>query len=445
MQKKLRHTANVTVLTGLVLGILIFAQIISTKNFLRFDLTETKRYSLSEKSKKVLKLLNEPVKAIAFYGEKEFGRDKIEELFKEYKYSYPKFYYEFVDPVKNPAKAKKYKVQSHGTIILEYKGRREKVISREEEDITNAILKLLREEKRSIYFLTGHGEKGIFNGCSNLREALEGENYNVKELSLLKENKIPQDASCLVIAGPQKNLFDTEFQAIKEYLDRGGKVLVMIDPYRCPSMEKFLANYNIELENDTIVDKTSKILGGEYLFPVVTKYESHPITRNLNYASFFPVARSLRLKRETSEIEVEVLTRTGKDAWGETDREGLIEGKASFDEKKDIPGPLTIGAVSSFPVKEEKKKARIVVFGDSDFASNDYLEVSGNKDLILSTIGWLAEEESLISIRPREWGYTPLILSEKQSKILFWISVIILPLSVACVGIGVLAYRRWKG
>jgi len=396
MQKKLRHTANVTVLTGLVLGILIFAQIISTKNFLRFDLTETKRYSLSEKSKKVLKLLNEPVKAIAFYGEKEFGRDKIEELFKEYKYSYPKFYYEFVDPVKNPAKAKKYKVQSHGTIILEYKGRREKVISREEEDITNA-------------------------------------------------NKIPQDASCLVIAGPQKNLFDTEFQAIKEYLDRGGKVLVMIDPYRCPSMEKFLANYNIELENDTIVDKTSKILGGEYLFPVVTKYESHPITRNLNYASFFPVARSLRLKRETSEIEVEVLARTGKDAWGETDREGLIEGKASFDEKKDIPGPLTIGAVSSFPVKEEKKKARIVVFGDSDFASNDYLEVSGNKDLILSTIGWLAEEESLISIRPREWGYTPLILSEKQSKILFWISVIILPLSVACVGIGVLAYRRWKG
>ncbi|MCD6574243.1 GldG family protein [Candidatus Aerophobetes bacterium] len=446
MQTKFKRGINVVALTVIILGILTFLQILSTRHPLRFDLTETKRYSLSEKSKKVLKLLNRPIKAIAFYGEKEFGRNEVEELLEEYRYNYPKFSYEFVDPVKNPAMVKKYNIQSHGTIVLEYKGRKEKVISREEEDLTNAILKLIREQKKIIYFLTGHGEKGIFNKCSKLREALESENYKVKELSLLREEKIPENASCLVIPGPEKNFFNNELQAIADYIKNGGKIVIMIDPYRCPSMEKFLVQYGIELDNDTIVDKTSKILGGEYLFPVVTKYESHPVTRNLNYASFFPIARSLKLKTKNEKnAEVEALAKTGKDAWGETNRKGLIEGKASFDKNKDIPGPLIIGAVASIPIQEKKKSAKLVVYGDSDFASNDYLEVSGNKDLILNTIGWLAEEESLISIRPREWGYTPIILSEKQSKILFWISVIILPLLVAGIGIGVLTYRKWKG
>jgi len=436
---------NTVALSIMILGILTFVQILSTRHFIRFDLTETKRYSLSEKSIKVLKLLNQPIKAMAFYGEGEFGRDRIEELLQEYSYNYPQFSYEFVSPTKNPAKVKEYGVQSHGTIVIEYKGKRKRVISREEEEITNAMLKLIREEKKTIYFLAGHGEKGIFNGYTKFKEALEGENYQTKELVLLREEKVPDDASCLVIGGPKKNLFDPELQAITHYIENGGKLIIMIDPYFGSYLEEFLIQFGIMLNNNTIVDKTSRMLGGEYLFPVVTRYEPHPITRSLNYASFFPVARSLKLKKEnTKKAEVEALAKTGKEAWGEANREGLIEGKASFDQNTDIPGPLVIGAVASIPTKEGKRKARLVVYGDSDFASNDYLDVSGNKDLILSTIGWLAEEESLVSIRPREWGYTPIILTQAQSKAIFWISIVILPAAVVGVGIGILSYRRWK-
>ncbi|MFH2012230.1 MAG: Gldg family protein [Pseudomonadota bacterium] len=451
-----RYGTHMIVTILIVLGILLLIGAISARHHLRLDLTKTKRHSLSDETIKVLNSVNKEVNAIVFYQENSGTEAELKDLLKLYKYKNPKINYKFIDPDRNPTLAKKYGISDYGTTVFESGKNETRVSWGREEQITNSILKVTREGKKVVYFLNGHGENDITifakNGYSGAKKALGGQNYEVKELSLLRTNNIPKDASVLIISGPKKELMENEMALIKGYTEKGGKLLFLIDPFTVPKLAAFLEGYNIKLREDIIIDTMSQLFGGDYVIPIIGQYEPHIITRNFNINTFFPFARSIEVLKETKAgISVEPLANTNKESWGETDRKMLDkEGKAKFDEGKDARGPLTIAAVVTIQTGVEKngekgeKNSKMVVFGDSDFANNSYLNILGNKDLFLNTVNWLAEEEDLISIRPKETDYNPVILSKTMGKVIFFVPVVIIPALILLSGIVVLSIKRWK-
>ncbi|MBW2038918.1 MAG: GldG family protein [Deltaproteobacteria bacterium] len=450
--RSIRYGANVFLLTIFLLGILVIINALSARHNIRFDLTKTKRYTLSPQSVKVLQGLKEEVKAIAFYREGEAARKGAEDLLEQYAYLSKRFKYKFIDPDRHPGKAKKYEITSYGIVVVECGGKEEKVFDLTEESFTNAIIRATREGRKIIYFLQGHGEHALDDvqrsGYSLVKRTIEDQNYKVKTLLLLREKGVPQDAAVLVIGGPQKDLLPLEIEDIKKYVERGGKLLIMADPYSGQNLRRFLDGYGLHLVDDVIIDKLSRVLSGDYLTPVVSLYENHPITGNFRDASFFPVAQSITIDREPpGGIEVASLAKTGPQSWGELDRERLEKGEATFEEGRDKEGPLIVAAVSTKRVEAKGgkgKKARIVLFGDSDFITNTYFGISGNGDLFLNAVSWLAEEEDLIAIRPKPPNITPIILSPSQVRWVFWLAVVILPGAVILAGVFILARRRWR-
>lgn len=450
-KKSTRYGLNVAVLIVIVLGIISLVEAISTKYYRRWDLTEGRRYSLSLPSKKFLATLKVPVKVTAFYRMDQEGRSSLEELLKQYRNIYSGLEFELVDPDRNPGEAKKYQVTSYGTIVVESGDKQEKIFDSSEQAITNAILKVSRAGKKTIYFLTGHGELSPTNeqrqGYSTAKKVMEEVNYQVKELVLMKE-EVPADATALVISGPKQDPLDQELEAIKRYVDRGGNILFLLEPFATPKLAALLKPYGLILKEDIVLDRMSRLFGGDYFIPVITNYKDHEITRDFNLATFFPTARSVGIEsKPPAGVTAKELATTGPDSWAETNRKLLEQGKARYDEGEDSKGPITIAAVSTVPIKEEGKKgqARLVLFGDADFASNAYIGLSGNGALFLSAMRWLAEEEELITVRPRQQEFSPLFLTRIQGNLVFWLPVIVLPGLVVVVGAVILTRRRRQG
>ncbi|HLC21817.1 MAG TPA: GldG family protein [Candidatus Methylomirabilis sp.] len=459
---------NVALMTLLLLGIIGLVEAISAKHNVRIDLTEGKRYTLSDQTKKLVRGLAKEVQVTVFYRADQPDRRPAEDLLRQYADLSPKFRFEMVDPDRNPGRAKRYGITTYGTTVLETKDKEEKITEVDEEHLTNGLVKLLREGKRTIYFLKAHGESelddGSRNGYRQAKEALEKANYQVKELLLLREPQVPEDAAVLVISGPKRDLAESELKALQAFVERGGKVLVQLDPFAAPSLREFLGRYGIRAGDDVIVDQYSRVLGGDYLMPVVSKYYSHPITRDFTLASLFPFARSIDVAEKVPQgIIVQKLGETGPGSWAETDRGELNRGTLTFDKGKDRPGPVPVGVVATVEVKKatetsadkEKKKgeetaerrpsqgpARLVVYGNSGFASNNFLNFSGNRDLFLNSVSWLAEEEDQISIRPRGAKSTPIFLTAMQGRLAFWLPVVVVPAVLLVSGTSVVLRRR---
>lgn len=461
-KRSTKYGANVTVMIILVLGIITVVEAISARHSYRWDLTKDKLNTLSEQSIKILKSLDRDVQATVFFPK---GQERgINEVLDRYAYYSPRFKYEIVDPDQNPGRARAYEIRDYGTIVLESGDNREKITDTSEEAITNAILKVVREGKKVIYFLTGHDEGNLnesgARGYSQAKKAITDKNYEVKELLLLREDRVPSDTSVLIINGPKKDLLPKELESLDNYIQQGGKLLVMLDPENTSSLVTFLEKYGFKVGNDVIVDRLSRIFGADPTMPVVSQYEPHEITGNFQIASFFPWARSIGVLEQLPEgITAQSLAKTGPESWGETDIGELKRGTAHFDANKDLKGPISVAAVATVEIKEESgevtseekteepearntKKARIVVYGDSDFASDTGLNLSGNGDLFLNTVSWLAEEETLIAIRPKQHQAQPIIMNMVQGRLMFWVPVIFLPAAVLVAGTTIYIQRR---
>jgi ABC-type uncharacterized transport system involved in gliding motility auxiliary subunit len=466
---------NVALMTLLLLGIIGLVEAISAKHNVRFDLTEGRRHTLADQTKKLVRGLAKEVQVTAFYRSDQPDRRSTEELLRQYADLSSKFRFEIVDPDRNPGRAKKYGVTTYGTTVLETKDKEERIAQVDEEHLTNGLVKLLREGKRTIYFLKGHGENdpddGSRNGYRQAKDALEKANYSVKDLLLLREPQVPADAAVLIISGPKRDLAESELKALTTFIGRGGKLLVQIDPFAAPSVKGFLRQYGITVGDDVIVDQFSRVLGGDYLMPVVSKYYSHPITRDFTLASLFPFARSIDVAEKPPEgVSAQKLGETGAGSWGETDKGELNRGQLIFDKGKDRQGPIPMGVVATVEARRETRAsserekgpgtvtdtqkdeekaekqpagpARLVVYGNSGFASNNFLNFSGNRDLFLNSIGWLAEDEGQISIRPREAKSTPIFLTAVQGRLAFWLPVVVIPALLLVSGTSVVLRRR---
>jgi ABC-type uncharacterized transport system involved in gliding motility auxiliary subunit len=471
--RTLKYGSHASLFTLIVLAVLVILYAVVVQHKQRFDVTSTKRFTLATQSVKLLQNLPQPIKVIGFFKREDRERTQFEDLLKQYTQHTDKLTYELVDPDRQPAVAKQYNVAAYNTVVVVGNHKDEKVLRLEEEALTNAILKVTRSTKKVVYFVTGHGEASITEtertGYSLAKKGLEDQNYEVKELLLARSEQVPDDAAVVIVAGPRKDLLESELQTLTAYMERDGHLLLMLDPETVPALGPFVQRYGLELGNDVVIETNplGRLISGDYLMPVVTAYEQHPITKDLEgVMTIFPVVRSVTPVKEPPEgIKVQALASTSPapQSWAETDLKTLQEEKrVAFDEERDRKGPISIAAVATITAKpaaaatpaepptEEKpghtgRSARLIVFGDSEFANNSFISLQGNGDLFLNTVSWLAEEEELIAIRPREGGGSgPVILTAAQQPLIFWLPVVVLPLTVFGVGTLVFVRRRWQ-
>jgi ABC-type uncharacterized transport system involved in gliding motility auxiliary subunit len=438
-------------------AILIFMQTLSSRHSARFDTTSNRRFSLASQTVNILKSLDREIHFTCFFKETTSGKKELEDLLEEYRSTNGLVSYVFIDPDKDPVSARRYEIKSYGTIVIESGDLEEKIYEISEDKMSNGILKVTRTGKKTIYFVSGHGEKSIEStepgGVNKLKEAILEENYIVKELLTLREQSIPIDCEILVIAGAEKDLFPAESTVIADYLSSGGNLLVLLEPILdLPSLYRMINRYGIDIGDNVIIDRFGRVLAGNFLTPVVNQYGRHPITEGFKYASFFPQARSVGPVADPPEgVTVTPLASTGESAYAESNIDMILnEGQTQFEGEYDMAGPVDLAVVATSTIDTtgfgqrtvRGDASRLVVFGDSDFASNSYLELGGNKDLIMNTISWLAEEKDLIAIRPKDTISQPIILTARQGRMVFWLPFIGVPSLVGAIGIAIAVKKR---
>jgi ABC-type uncharacterized transport system involved in gliding motility auxiliary subunit len=450
-----RYGLNSLVMIVLMLGVVVLVEAVSLRHNWRADLTENRRYSLAPQTIKLLKELKVPVKAALFFRSDQPKRT-AEELLRQYSArSEGKFTWEFIDLDRNPMAAVQYGVEAYNTVILTAtppggKPKQEKITSTEEEALTNALIRVTREGKRTIYFVKGHGEKELAGsepgGLNQLKTEIEKLNYETKELVLARESKLPADAAIVVVAGAQKDLLPTEVDALASYIGSAGKVLFMIDPIQAPGIGALLERYGLGLGNDMIMDVSplSRLNNFGPAAPIVVEYPQHPITRGFRAITIFPESRTVTTKEKAPEgATVQALARTSSQSWAERNLEAVRRGETKPD-PEDPVGPLTLAAVATVDardVPDDRKgaKARLVVIGDSDFVTNRWLNFEANRDFLLNILSWLAEEENLIAIRPKENRPSPIFLTDRQALAFNFIPPLI---PLVMIGVGVASWWR---
>jgi ABC-type uncharacterized transport system involved in gliding motility auxiliary subunit len=447
-----------------VLGILSAINYISSREHKRWDLTSTTQFSLSPQSIKVLTSLDAPLKMTVFAKENDLSgyRDRLG----EYEYVSKKVSTEYVDPDKKPALARQLQIQSYGTVAIQYKDRTERVVGNSEQDLTNGIIKIVTGKERKVYFTQGHGEKDTAGteraGYSGISTQLTHDNYKVEKLPLAQQNEVSADASMVVVAGPRTDLLPGEIDALKAYLDKGGKVMLLLDPPdkpESPPLPNLIAlahDWAMDVGNNVVVDISGmgRLLGTDETVPVAVNYPSHPIVQGLDVLTAFPLARSVTpVSAGVNGRFAQTFVETSAKSWAETDMKTMLAGgKIAFDEATgDKRGPIPIAAAASAPVaatpgtekpgdETARRETRVVTFGDSDFASNMALGVGGNRDLFMNAVNWLAQQENLIAIRPKEADDRRVTMTANQQLRVLILALFIIPLVV--LGSGVYAWWR---
>ena len=438
--RSLKQGSNVLVQSLVVLAIVAMLAFVTTRQHGRVDLTANNLYSLSDQTGKVLQNLDRDVEIKGFYKSAEQNGPK--DLLDEYNYRSGKISYELIDPDENPDITKQYNVRQYGSVVVESGGKRETLEKLAETDLTNAIIKVSRDQDKVVYFLTGHGERSITDetpeGYNLAVAAIKNENYVVRELNLVRRRSVPDSCSVLAIVQPKSAFFPGELDSVKAYLDNGGKVLLMVDPEHPADIAAFMAQYQMQLGNDLIIDGSGmgQLFGAGPGMPLVTQYDTeHAITKGFSIMTFYPYASSITVE-EDGDYKISSLLKTSKESWAEQD---FASGEVSFEAGKDIKGPITLAAVAEKELA--KGKAVLAAYGDSDFAKNGYFKNQGNANLFLNTINFLAEEEDMISIRPKEVDDRRLTLTQADVSTLFYLVVIAIPLLVIIAGV-VIFFKR---
>jgi ABC-type uncharacterized transport system involved in gliding motility auxiliary subunit len=460
----------IAVLVGL--GILIAVNYLGTRQSKRWDFTENQAYSLSDQSKRILDGLDAPVTFTVYDQATNF--DQTRERLEPFDYESDDVKVEFVDMDRDPARAKAAEVSAYGTILIEHKGRLQRVSSTEEQAITNALIKVVSGPEKKVFFTQGHGERDTAGsdrlGYASITTSLTRDNFAVDKVVIAQQKEIPAEASVVVIAGPQTDFLQPEIDALNRYVAKGGKVLFLLDPpddmkTDLPNIRAFLKQWAIDFGNDIVVDAsgTGQLFGGDASVPVAAIYPAHPITEGFRVMTAFPLARSIApIEGGAAGRTAQPLVQTGERSWAETDLKGLAAGvRPEFSaEGGDKQGPVTLGAAvtapatdvqpplpagnttPAAPVEAPKPETRIIAVGDSDFAANNALGIQGNEDFFLNMVSWLAQQEDLIAIRPREAQDRRITLTADQQQRVALLSLLIIPGLVFAGGFYVWWRRR---
>jgi ABC-type uncharacterized transport system involved in gliding motility auxiliary subunit len=456
-----------------VIGILIGLNWIANRQNKRWDLTAAGVFTLSDQTRKVLETLPNPVTIKVFAKGDDFGRyrDRLD----QFQYASKQVNVEYIDVYKRPALAEQYKIQQEGTVVFEYGGRTERATSDAEQDLTNALIKAVEGKEKKVYFVQGHGEKDTTgsdrSGYNGIANAMTTDNFKVEKLALAQQNAVPADATVVVVAGPGTDYLPAEVDMLTEYLRKGGRLLVLLDPptrdvASFPNLTALLQEWGIEAGNNVVVDVSGvgRLIGTDASVPVAINYPSHPAVDRFNLMTAYPLARSMApvaggVNGRTAQSIIE----TSEQSWAESDIKTLVStGKVGRDlAQGDKAGPIALGSAVSAAAadappppkpanqveaakEEEPKKpeSRVVAIGDSDFAANGFLGLPGSRDLFMNVTNWLAGQENLIAIRPREAQDRRIAMNADQQRFVMLLTIFIIPGLIILAGVQAWWRRR---
>jgi ABC-type uncharacterized transport system involved in gliding motility auxiliary subunit len=425
---------------------------VSTRYLYEADWTASGRHSLSAPSIKLLEQIKGPLTVTAFARDDQELRDHIRELFDRYRRHDKDIHFSFVNPDTDPARAQELNITSDGEVVLEYQGRREHIFlsALKEQNISNALQRLLRSGERWLVFLDGHGERrpqGQANRDLSLWvKQLEDKGFKTRSINLAQNASIPDNTTVLVIADPQVDLLPGEVQAVQDYVKRGGNLLWLADNDPLRGLAPLAKELGVMFLPGIVVDITAQQLGIQSAaIAAVTGYTpGNPVTRDFNLLTVFPLA--VGLSGEAPEgWQRQVLLQTGPNSWEETG--SLTSGKVSFSEKEDIRGPITIGINLTRDMNKPQdgqpvRQQRVIVTGDGDFLSNQYLGNVGNLDLGINMVNWLSADEQLLNIPTKTAPDSHLQLSALEKSVIGLGFLIGLPALLLAGGLALWLRRR---
>jgi ABC-type uncharacterized transport system involved in gliding motility auxiliary subunit len=458
-----KYGTSAVLSTALGIVLLIMLAFLSTRYHARWDWTEVGSHSLSSQTLNMLEGLERDVQVTALYS--AITAPPARELLDRYSYVSDRFQVRFVDPLAQPGLVRGLGVSPEqlegGLIHVAIGDESVEVTELTEQELTNAILKLERREQKIVYFLIGHNERAIegeastgADGFAFAKNALENENYLVRTLLLAAKGEVPEDADIVILAAPTRPLHASEHKALERYVEGGGSLLVLVDPRAKTDLYEQLAGWGFDVGDDVIVDRVQGLFGRP-MSPLAAQYGDHPITRELRDAALFHVARSVQKKPE-AKGDFTTLVLTSEASWGERDLDRFFStGKAEFG-GDDLAGPVPVAVAASLEPTgagdaaetgsdedqdgEAGPSARLVVFGDSDFASNQLIGEFRNRDLFVNAVNWLLGDVEAISIRPTQARASRMQLSGEQFLQIRYLSLFVLPEAIAALGV----YAWWS-
>lgn len=444
---------------------------------LRFDFSPDRYYALSTPTVNMLRDLAGPVRATVLLDMEHELFSDIRRLLKEYEFASPKFTVEYVDPHRDLGRAKElalqYNISGPGVIVFSAAGRtrvvqvsdlatydyapvlkgrlKEMTSFRGEQAVSSAIFSLAQKRKPVVYFLAGHGEQRIDDfsqhaGYSMIARLLERGNLQVRTLLFAESSSIPKDCDGLVIGGQKKPLTHIEAEVVKKYLDNSGRLLLMADSGVETGLEKVLEDWGIRLGAGRVVGTT--LTGRELL---VNIYGDHPITERLqNMTTIFNLPRAAQtlasaghpFDKSADKPRVTVLAASSEDGWAEMSPN---QNPPKFDAGVDRPGPVSVAAAverGNLPAEVEIKPTRLVVIGDSTFVSNGALLAGYSPDFLINSLNWLLERKDAPTFVPRVPSKVSLNLDQRKLRIVYIITILIMPALIAFIGLAVSLQRR---
>ena len=468
--RQTKYAAYATTYILVILAVLVAVNFLANRYDKSYDSTSNKQFSLSDQSKKVVNNLKGDIHITYFDRDSAFAG--AHNLLDRYSNMSPKVHIAYVDPVKKPQQAKAAGFSRDTTILVDSGTRKESAKSLTEEEITGAIIRSLKSGERNVCFVTGSGEHSIDDstagdGYGAMKSALEANNYKTRSVDLAKNSaeaapaasttvnvgapaaagkvEVPKDCTILVVGGPRIAYPQPVADAIRTYVENGGKALLMLDPslklgkddtQENASLDAVLESWGVTLNKDLALDTSGigRVFGLGPEVPLVTNYESQAIVNPMKeIPTGFPLARTLDVKN-TDKTTVDKLFSTGDNSFATSN---LSSGRITINPKTDKKGPLLLAAAGTY-----NKNGRFVVVGSSTWLGNSLIRFQGNRDLFLNMANWLSADEDLISIRPKEPSNQPLNVNAQRARTMFLLSVVFFPLAVVGIGLGTWWKRR---
>jgi ABC-type uncharacterized transport system involved in gliding motility auxiliary subunit len=451
-----RRTAagGANLLSSLVLLalVLVLVNYLASRHRIRRDWTAAETFTLSEQTRRVLAHLDRDVRILSFYRAGDPAAERMTDLVKMYDDLSRRVSRELVDPDRQPGRASRYPDIRYGMTIVDAGDRTERVDEAAEVRLTNAIIQATRGERKTIALLTGHGEHDPTvegdQGYATFRARLESEGFAVEVLNLGAQTAVPAHISVLVLAGAERELLPNEAAAIATWLAGGGALFLLADPPPSAAHAALVAPYGIAIENNLVVDASGvgRLFGADEFLPIGLEVRPHPMTEGFKLTTVFPEARTVRAAPAPPPgVEAVEIVFSAEASWAENHPEQ----QPATRDAADRTGPLCLVAaatrtlaVATADSATRTRTTRIVVAGDSDFCADGFANFGGNLDLAMNAVSWLAEEEDLIAIRPRETEDRRVSLTQGQAAAIRGGLLLALPISILGLGLVVWWRRR---